>query len=492
MKRPLAIHKFGGTSLGSAERIEAAAAILKAASRRERVIAVVSATSGTTNALLEAAEAASRGRRSAYGKIFASIFERHLDLARRHGGGDRRELEPALRELETMLEGIALLRELSPRTLDAVASFGERLSAPIVARALRARGVPALAVDARALIRTDDRHLRATADLAATRRASRKGLGRVLARGVVPVVTGFIASGPQGETTTLGRSGSDTTAAILGAVLGARRIVIWTDVDGVHSADPRLVRGTRVLRRLTYREAAELTYFGAKVLHFPAMIPAIAEGVPIVIQNSFRPSAPGTTIDKRGSGRAAGISAVTSIRGLALVSLEGKGIVGVPGIAARAFSAVAREKVSVLMFSQASSEQNICLVVPEEDRARSLKALRDDFGAEIALGKLDGVKAHGPVAAVAAVGEGMRGTPGIAARLFTAVAAARINIEAIAQGSSEVNISFIVEDRDAGSAVAAVHRLCIARNGHSATRKRRMRARGGRTRRVPRGPARRS
>lgn len=489
MKRPLAIHKFGGTSLGSAERIDAASAILKTAMRRERVVAVVSATAGTTNALLEAAHEAQRGRRSAWGTGFMAIVRRHLDLARRHAGGEAvRALEPVLQELETMLSGIALLRELSPRSLDAVASFGERLCAPIVASTLRAGGVPAQAIDARTLVRTDDRHGRATADLDATKRAARKRLGPLLARGTVPVVTGFIGSGPQGETTTLGRSGSDTTAAVLGAVLGARRIVIWTDVDGVHSADPRLVKGTRVLNRLTYREAAELTYFGAKVLHFPAMIPAIAAGIPIVIQNSFRPSAPGTTIDARGSGRTTGISAVTSIRGLALVSLEGKGMVGVPGIAARAFSAVAREKVSVLMFSQASSEQNICLVVPEEDRARSLRALRDEFGPEIALGKLDGVKSHGPVAAVAAVGEGMHGTPGIAARLFSAVASARINVEAIAQGSSEVNISFIVEDRDAGAAVAAVHGLCIAR-GATARRARsavvRRKARGqtrGRTR----------
>jgi len=204
---------------------------------------------------------------------------------------------------------------------------------------------------------------------------------------------------------------------------------------------------------------------GPVVIDFPGISGRLGDFVTTfrVGEASFRPAAAGTTIDARGSRRAAGISAVTSIRGLALVSLEGKGMVGVPGIAARAFSAVAREKISVLMFSQASSEQNICLVVPEEDRARSFKALREEFGAEIALGKLDGVKAHGPVAAVAAVGEGMRGTHGIAARLFGAVAAARVNIEAIAQGSSEVNISFIVEDKDAAAAVAAVHRLCIAR-----------------------------
>ena len=259
MKRRLAIHKFGGTSLGSAERIEAAAAILRDASRRERVVAVVSATAGTTNALLEAAHDAQRGRRTSWMKLLASIAKRHSELAQRYDGrAALREIDVPLRELETMLEGIALLRELSPRTLDAVASFGERLSAPIVARALRAQGVPAQAVDARSLIRTDDRHQRATADLAATRRAARRGLGRLLARGSVPVVTGFIASGPQGETTTLGRSGSDTTAAILGAVLGASRIVIWTDVDGVISPDPLLVDRAGVHSRRGTRDGAEL------------------------------------------------------------------------------------------------------------------------------------------------------------------------------------------------------------------------------------------
>ncbi len=477
--RPLVVHKFGGTSVGSAERIAAAAEILAAAARRQRVVAVVSATAGTTNALLAAAREAREGKTARWQEGLAAIREKHLALARlfaeREAGLSRARkagarpvtdpvvaVEGLIAELQMALSGISLLRELSDRTLDVVASFGERLSAPIAAAALRAKGIEAEPVDARSIVLTDERHGRATADLKATGRAARRTLGRLLDRGVMPIVTGFIATGRHGETTTLGRSGSDTTAAILGAALGAERIVIWTDVDGIHSADPRFVPGTRVLPRLTYREAAELTYFGAKVLHFPAMIPAIAAQVPIVIKNSFRPAAPGTIIDARGSGRSSGIAAVTAIRNLATVSLEGKGMVGVPGIAARAFSAVAREKISVLMFSQASSEQNICLVVPEEDRARSLRALREEFAAEIALGKLDGVKAHGPVAAVAAVGEGMRGTPGIAARLFSAVAAAKVNLEAIAQGSSEVNISFVVEDRDAAAAVAAIHRLCIA------------------------------
>lgn len=462
--RPVVVHKFGGTSVGSAERIAAAAKLVALQVDRERVVVVASATSGTTNALLAAAREAQKGKMAAWGSTLVEIRDSHMALATHfegEGGPVARAIEQLLGELETLLSGVSLLRELSDRSSDAIASFGERLSVPILAAALRREGLEATPVDARKIVRTDERHGRATADLAATRKAARRLLPALVAKGTIPVVTGFIGAGPHGETTTLGRSGSDTTAAILGAVLDAARVVIWTDVDGVLTADPRLVPEARLLPRLTYREAAELTYFGAKVLHFPAMIPAISAGIPIVIRNSFRPETGGTIIDAKGSGQATGIAAVTAIRNLATVSLEGKGIVGVPGIAARAFSAVAREQVSVLMFSQASSEQNICLVVPEDDRARVLRALRDEFAAEIALGRLDGVAAHGPVAAVAAVGEGMHGTPGIAARLFSAIAQASINIEAIAQGSSEVNISFVVEDREAPRAVAAVHKLCL-------------------------------
>jgi len=466
--RPLVIHKFGGTSLAAADRIAAAAATIRKHAGRERLVVVASATSGTTNRLLDAAQQAENGKMGVWREIVEELRETHLALARhfdktagRKNGSTDRVVDHLVRELETILSGISLLRELSERSRDAVASFGERLSVPILAAAFRSAGLEAVDVDARRIIRTDDRHGRATADLEASSAGARRVLLPIIAKGVLPVVTGFIASGPQGTTTTLGRSGSDTTAAILGAVLSAKRIVIWTDVDGVLTADPRLVPHARLLSRLTYREAAELTYFGAKVLHFPAMIPAITAQIPIVVRNSFRPQVAGTVIDAKGSGKATGIAAVTVIRGLATVSLEGKGIVGVPGIAARAFSAVATEKVSVLMFSQASSEQNICLVIPEEDRTRSLRALREEFATEISLGKLDGVSAHGPVAAVAAVGEGMRGTPGIAARVFSALASAKINIEAIAQGSSEVNISIIVEDREAGRAVTAIHDLCI-------------------------------
>ena len=286
----------------------------------------------------------------------------------------------------------------------------------------------------------------------------RRVLGPLLADGVVPIVTGFIARSVHGETTTLGRSGSDTTAALLGAALSAAEVVIWTDVDGVLSADPRVVPGAHLLPRLSYREAAEMTYFGAKVLHFPAVLPAVAASIPLVIRNSFRPRGRGTTIAEKGDGRK-GIRAVTAISGLCLLSLDGRGMTGVPGIAARVFSATARLGVSVVMFSQASSEQNIALVLPEKDRARTVAALEQEFRYERLTGAIEGVTARAPIAVIAAVGDGMRGTPGIAAKVFAAVARARVNVEAIAQGSSECNISFAVEEAQRTAAVRALHRV---------------------------------
>ena len=232
-------------------------------------------------------------------------------------------------------------------------------------------------------------------------------------------------------------------------------------MDGVLSADPRIVPNAHLLRRLSYREAAEMTYFGAKVLHFPAVLPAIAAGVPLVIRNSFAPKGPGTTISAKGNpGR--GIRAVTAISGMCLISLDGGGMAGIPGIAARVFGTTARIGVSVVMFSQASSEQNIALLIPEADRARTVAALDQEFRYERLTGSMDGVKARVPIAIVAAVGDGMRGTKGVAATVFDAVARAGVNVEVIAQGSSECNISFAVDEGDRAAAVRALHETLAA------------------------------
>ena len=359
-------------------------------------------------------------------------------------------------ELETALSGVSLLRERTPRVTDLIASFGERLSAPLLAATLVAKGTPSRAVDARTLLVTDDRHGAATCNRRKSDPKVRRGLLPLTAKGVLPVVTGFIGRSPQGETTTLGRSGSDTTAALLGAALGAAEVVIWTDVDGVLSADPRIVPSARLLQRESYREAAEMTYFGAKVLHFPAVLPAIAEEIPLVIKNSFAPDRPGTTISTKGE-RGTGVRAVTAIPGMCLISLDGKGMMGIPGIAARVFGTTARLGVSVVMFSQASSEQNIALLVPLADRERTVAALEQEFRYEKLTGAIDAVASRGPIAIVAAVGDGMRGTIGVAAKVFDAVARAGVNVESIAQGSSECNISFAVEEKDRVAAVRALH-----------------------------------
>jgi aspartokinase/homoserine dehydrogenase 1 len=455
MSRALAIHKFGGTSLGDASRIRNAARLLAAARRRRPVVAVASAMGGVTDVLLQAARDAERGRIGLARKAVDALNARHAAAARELGV---RFEEAPLRELGAVLEGVSLLRERTARVTDLVSSFGERLSAPLLAAVLAKAGVPARAVDARDMLVTDDRHGAATCDRKRSDPRVRRKLKPILAAGILPVVTGFIARSAKGETTTLGRSGSDTTAALLGAALSAREVVIWTDVDGVLSADPRLVRGARLLPRLSYREAAEMTYFGAKVLHFPAVLPAIAEEIPLVIRNSFRPEIRGTTIAAKGDGTK-GIHAVTAIPGMCLLSLDGPGMTGVPGIAARVFSATARLGVSVVMFSQASSEQNIALVIPEGDRARTVAALEQEFRWERLTGSIDSVNARAPIAVVAAVGEGMRGTPGIAAKVFAAVARAKVNVESIAQGSSECNISFAVDGKDWVRAVRALHRV---------------------------------
>ena len=459
VRKAVTVHKFGGTSLGDAERILRAADLLRAASRTGPVVAVASAMAGVTDLLLSAARDAEAGKMGRARKAVETLRQRHREAAEEiaHRAGTPCPFdEGPLDDLSTALSGVALLRERTPRVTDLVSSFGERLSAPLLSAALVARGTRAVTVDARDMLVTDDRHGAAACDRRRSDPKIRAKLRPLLGRRIVPVVTGFIARNTKGETTTLGRSGSDTTAALLGAALGAEEVVIWTDVDGVLSADPRIVPGARLLHRLSYREAAEMTYFGAKVLHFPAVLPAIAANIPLVIKNSFHPAGDGTTIARRGDGKK-GVRAVTAISGLCLLSLDGRGMTGVPGIAARVFGCTARLGVSVVMFSQASSEQNIALVIPESDRARTVAALEQEFRYERLTAAIDAVTARSPIAVVAAVGDGMRGTPGIAAQVFSAVAGAKVNVEAIAQGSSECNISFAVEEKDRVAAVRALH-----------------------------------
>jgi aspartate kinase len=454
--------KFGGTSVGDVKRLEDVASIVRSYLPRRPVV-VASAMAGVTDLLLDTAQLAVRRKNSRVEANIAALRDKHIRVAEALiGPPERREKlierqRRLIEELANLYRGVSLLKELSVRSLDAIASYGEMLSCLQLTAILDSRGVPAEFIDARRIVRTDERFGEASVDYPTTRELVRKELPPLVAKGIVPVVTGFIGSTEDGLTTTLGRSGSDYTASIIGAALDSEEIWIWTDVDGVMTADPRAVKEATVLPEITYREAAEMSYFGARVIHPKTMMPAIENRIPIRIKNTFNPSHPGTIISNRANRTEKVVKNVTSIDGLSMVSIEGNGMVGVPGISARIFSTLAAVGVNVMMISQASSEHNVCLVIPERDRAKALKALRSEFENEIARKIIDDIGHKENISIIAVVGEGMKGTRGIAGKTFSAVADAGVNIVAIAQGSSELNISFVVDQPDARKAVQAVH-----------------------------------
>ncbi len=459
--------KFGGTSVNDAQAIAQVVSIVADQRRSDpQVVAVTSAMRGVTDLLINSANAAARGDRQAYRDARQTLIARHRDAAETliHDLDDlaaiQAQTDERVREFERLCMAVAILGELTDRGLAVISGLGERLMAPILAAAMRARGLDAEAFDAGAadgaLIVTDDNYASAAPDMDATRRATRSRLLPLLEKGVVPVVTGFVAATPDGVPTVLGRGGSDYSAAILGAALDADEIQIWTDVDGVLTADPRIVKGARPLAELTYGEAAELAYFGAKVLHPKTMLPAIDRGIVISVRNTFNPGFPGTRVVPKSSNGGT-VKALTVIRGLALVTVAGRGMMGVPGIAARTFAAVAQRGANVLMISQASSEQSICFVVPDGDAEPVCNALERAFGDEIKRRLIDRVTVEPDIVIVAIVGEGMRGTPGIAARLFSALGEKSLNVIAVAQGSSETNISLALAAADADAGVRYIH-----------------------------------
>jgi aspartate kinase len=311
-------------------------------------------------------------------------------------------------------------------------------------------------VDARELIITSEDSEFMLVDFDETRKRCHK-LATIAKSGVVPVVTGFICSTPEGVTTTLGRGGSDYSASIIGSAIKASEIQIWTDVNGVMTADPRIVPAARVLERVSYKEAAEMSYFGAKVLHPKTIMPAADEQIPIRIKNTFAPDVPGTLITSDTPVHQYSVKTVTSITGLMMVSVEGRGMIGVPGVAGRVFTTTAQNRINVLMFSQGSSEQHISLVVSRQDGDNTVRALRREFQTEIDRRRIDKVSGLSDISIIALVGEGMKGSSGVASRAFGALAAADMNILMVAQGSSELNLSFVVRQKDATRAVQLIH-----------------------------------
>lgn len=466
------VMKFGGTSVGSAEAITQAADLVQEyAAQWQRMVVVVSAMSGVTDALIRSARAAEMSDDTTYRAIISDLRSRHHDVVCQllPQGGERVQLlatvDRLTDELSSFCYSVHILGELTPRALDAISSLGERINARTFAAVLRQRGLRSEAIDATQLIVTDDNFQNAAPLMEATRARVAERLRPLLDDGVIPVVTGFIGATEKGITTTLGRGGSDYTAAILGDCVDADEVWTWTDVDGVMTADPRLVPEARVIPTLSYSEVSELAYFGAKVLHPKTILPVVQRGIPLWVKNTFNPSCPGTCITNESEQKRGRIKAVTAIKGMSMVTVEGRGMIGVPGIAARTFSAVARQGASVLMISQASSEQSICFVIPTETVPRVVQAIEEEMARELARLDIERVWSWDDVVIVTAVGAGLRSTPGVAARLFGALGQANINVIAIAQGSSECSISLVVEAKDAASAVQHIHREVILNGG---------------------------
>ncbi|MFY9344436.1 MAG: bifunctional aspartate kinase/homoserine dehydrogenase I, partial [Planctomycetota bacterium] len=447
-------HKFGGSSVANAERIGAVADILLA--RPERQVVVISAMQGVTDALIALVGKAA-AKDDGWRAGADALEQRHVTTARELLGGAAppivERLQAGFAGLRDLLRTQTLVGAVSPDLLEFVSGLGEVWSSTMVDAALRARGAPSCWLDAREVLVVDKTELGAVVRWDACRQRVAAHLAAAPPR---TIVTGFVARTGDGRITTLGRNGSDYSGAIFAALFDARELHVWSDVDGVLSADPRVVPEAVHIAALSYSEACELAYFGAKVLHPQTMAPAIAHGIPIVARNTFHPAHPGTRIsaDRDVSQPVKG---VTTFSGLAILDLEGAGMIGVPGTAERVFAALKHAGVSVVMISQGSSEHSICCVIREADATTAASAVRAAFRGELANGQVSDVTvAHG-VAALAVVGDGMAGTPGIASRLFAALARANVNVRLIAQGASERNISVAIDATDARRALRAVH-----------------------------------
>ena len=444
--------KFGGSSLATPDCIRDVVRIVLDEARKGPVIVVVSAFQGVTNQLIDCARRSERGE-PAYEQTFEHIAKRHRSAIDALIGPRRRrrirvQADTLLGEVHDALHGIRLLGHCPPLALDVVASFGERLSALVVAAYIE-RFRPATFVDARTFVTTDDQFTHANVIFSKTNPAARRNLTRLTRPGrgrIIPVVTGFIGSTADGRTTTIGRNGSDYTAAIVGAAVGASVIEIWTDVDGVLSADPKAVPAAFVLPHVSYEEAMELSYFGAKVLHSAAIAPAVAKNIPILIKNTFNPTAPGTLISKSRGDQGHLAKGISSVGDLTLLTIRGLTMVGVPGIAERLFRALAARQVNVILISQASSEHTICFAVQTVDAAAAVQAVHQEFRFEFQH-HLTALDEKSDQMIVAVVGDGMKGKPGVAGEVFGA----------LGQGASERNISCVIDAAQQIRALNAIH-----------------------------------
>ena len=457
--------KFGGTSVGSAERMRISAGLAAMEQKKRPVVVVVSAMSKITDLLLDTMRHAEAGDRAGIDANLAVLRKRHDDACRdllpvAQQPAVLNSLHDVIDEFERLVGGMAMLGERPPRSVDEAVAVGERLSAVLVSSYLTATGTPAHAVNAREVVVTDAVFGNASPLMEPTRVKASQLLVPLIESGSIPIVTGFNGSTADGRPTTLGRGGSDFSASILAAALDAAELWIWTDVDGIMSADPRLVPDAEVLEEITYAEAAELAYAGAKVLHPRTLAPLVDKKIPVWSKNSFAPEKPGTRIVPA-MAVPQGTRAVASMRNVALVSIEpASAEVNGVQIMARALDAIARADVEVLIVSSSSYRQSFCFLVREEELDRSLRALEHALALELAHNYLRPIQVDRNVGLLAAVGEGMQGKAGLAGRIFTAISRVQVNIIAIAQGSSELTIAVVVRRDGLEKAVKAVHAEC--------------------------------
>ncbi|MDR0388973.1 MAG: bifunctional aspartate kinase/homoserine dehydrogenase I [Spirochaetaceae bacterium] len=455
----MVVLKFGGTSVGSAQAIRQIITILGDAEHRGRVQAlVVSALSGVTDALINMAKKAASGDESCREELLA-LETRHEEFLAALLSGKAGEEAAALvkesfGELGHFLDGIGVLKELSPRILDYIMSFGERISAELISRILNAQGIPAVYCDTRELIITDDQFGNARIFPEESYLRIKNYMAK---QSALVVATGFIGATGSGETTTLGRGGSDLSAAVFGAALNAEEVEIWTDVDGILTADPALVKNAFRIDAISYVEAMELSHFGAKVLHPPTVRPALEKGIPIRIRNTFNPGGEGTRITRDGAPGPYPIRGISSMGDIALIRVQGSGMVGVAGFSSRLFGALAAKKISLILITQGSSEYSICFAVRPEDARLSIEAISEAFEREIRSAMIDPPILELNMAIIAVVGAGMKRSSGLAGKVFHALGRNGINVVAIAQGSSELNISAVIRREDTAKALNAVH-----------------------------------
>jgi bifunctional aspartokinase / homoserine dehydrogenase 1 len=459
MKPSIDVYKFGGAAVGTAEALRTALGHVR---RAPRVIAVVSAMNGVTDLLVDAGNAAVHGEEKACADAARTFEKRHLALLpelivnRKQREELRGMIMESTREMRAMTDSIAVLREFTSRAHDSLAARGERVLARIFTAFAVEQGVEAVYIDTPEIIFTDRKNGSLWPNFARCERAAKKRIVPSVANGKVVIMPGYIGSGPDGEIVTLGRGGSDFAAAIIARSVNAKALTLFKEVDGLMTADPRSVPRARVLTELHYREAAELAYYGAKVLHPRTMIPLLDRKIPLFVRNTFRDNT-GTRIAGDVKPGAYPVKALTAVHRQALIAIEGSGMIGVPGVAGRAFTALSNAGHSVSMISQASSESSICFVVPESEADHAIRALEQTFVIERKLKLVDRITAEKKIALVAVVGLGMRGRPGIAARTFSALSSEKVNVVAIAQGSSELNITVAVSEQDANRALLALH-----------------------------------